>query len=72
MPTFDLQGRVLIYFAGYREHVGMYPVIGAVAEALEEELRPFKSGKGNGAVRRWTSRFRPIWSDASFWRELGR
>jgi uncharacterized protein YdhG (YjbR/CyaY superfamily) len=46
MPTFDLQGRVLIYFAGYQDHVGLYPVIGAVAEELEEELRHFKSGKG--------------------------
>lgn len=46
MPTFDLRGRVLIHFAGYHDHAGMYPVIGAVAEAMEEELRPYKSGKG--------------------------
>jgi uncharacterized protein YdhG (YjbR/CyaY superfamily) len=46
MPAFELEGRVLIYFAGYQDHVGMYPVIGAVAEEFEEELRHFRSGKG--------------------------
>jgi uncharacterized protein YdhG (YjbR/CyaY superfamily) len=37
----------LVYFAGYEHHIGLYPVSGAVAEALEEELRPFKRGKGS-------------------------
>jgi uncharacterized protein YdhG (YjbR/CyaY superfamily) len=46
MPTFDLRGRPLVYFAGFQSHVSLYPVIGAVADALEEELRPYKSGKG--------------------------
>ena len=47
MPTFDLRGHALVYFAGYERHIGLYPVTGAVAEALEEELRPFKRGKGS-------------------------
>jgi uncharacterized protein YdhG (YjbR/CyaY superfamily) len=46
MPTLDLDGRPLIYFAGFTRHVSVYPVIGPVAEALEEELRPFKHGRG--------------------------
>jgi uncharacterized protein YdhG (YjbR/CyaY superfamily) len=35
------------YIAGYQHHIGLYPVAGAVGEALEEELRPFKRGKGS-------------------------
>jgi uncharacterized protein YdhG (YjbR/CyaY superfamily) len=46
MPTFDLRGRVLIYIAGYAGHVGMYPIIGAVADTLGEELQPYRRGKG--------------------------
>jgi uncharacterized protein YdhG (YjbR/CyaY superfamily) len=46
MPTFDLSGRVLIYFAGYQGHVGMYPMVGAAADELEDELRPYRYGKG--------------------------
>jgi uncharacterized protein YdhG (YjbR/CyaY superfamily) len=45
MPTFDLHGRVLVYIAGYKGHVGMYPLIGMVAEALGEELQPYRHGK---------------------------
>lgn len=46
MPTFDLHARVLIYFAGYAGHVGMYPIIGAVEEELGADLAPYKHGKG--------------------------
>jgi uncharacterized protein YdhG (YjbR/CyaY superfamily) len=46
MPTFDYRGRILIYFAGYRGHVGLYPMVGAVADELEDELRPYRYGKG--------------------------
>lgn len=45
MPTFDLHGHRLVYFAGYEHHIGLYPVTGAVAEAFAEELRPFRRGK---------------------------
>ena len=46
MPTFDYHGRVLIYFAGFKGHVGMYPIIGAIEETLGEELVSYKHGKG--------------------------
>jgi len=45
IPAFDLDGHPLIYLAGYERHIGLYPVTGAVADALTEELRPFKHGK---------------------------
>jgi uncharacterized protein YdhG (YjbR/CyaY superfamily) len=44
IPTFDLNGRHLLHFAGYRRHVGLYPVPSGVP-ALEEELAPYRSGK---------------------------
>jgi uncharacterized protein YdhG (YjbR/CyaY superfamily) len=46
MPAFELGGRPVIYIAGYPGHVGMYPLIDAVGEEFEEELRPFKHGRG--------------------------
>jgi uncharacterized protein YdhG (YjbR/CyaY superfamily) len=46
MPTFDLNGRHLVYFAGFKRHVGFYPVPSAI-EAFKEELKPYKSGKGS-------------------------
>jgi len=46
MPTFDLNGHHLVHFAGYRKHIGFYPVPSGI-EAFKEELKPFKSGKGS-------------------------
>jgi len=46
IPTFDLNGRHLVHFAGYERHVGFYPVPSAM-EAFKEELAPYKSGKGS-------------------------
>jgi uncharacterized protein YdhG (YjbR/CyaY superfamily) len=44
IPTFDLNGRHLLHFAGYEKHVGLYPVPSGV-EAFEEDLAPYRSGK---------------------------
>ena len=46
IPTFDLNGRHLVHFAGFKRHIGFYPVPSAI-EAFEEELKPYKSGKGS-------------------------
>ncbi len=45
IPTFDLNGH-LVHFAGYQNHIGFYPT-GSGVEAFEEELKPYKSGKGS-------------------------
>ena len=45
IPTFDLNGKHLVHFAGYAGHVGFYPVPSAMA-AFAEELAPYKRGKG--------------------------
>jgi uncharacterized protein YdhG (YjbR/CyaY superfamily) len=46
IPTFDLNGKHLVHFAGYAKHVGFYPVPSAM-EAFKEELEPYRSGKGS-------------------------
>ena len=46
MPTFNLDGRYLVYFGAYKKHIGIYPVPTTHPE-LEEALRPYASGKGS-------------------------
>ena len=45
IPTFKLNGRPLVYFAGYKKHVGLYPVPVGNAE-FGGDLSPYQSGKG--------------------------
>ena len=44
IPTFDLQGP-LVFFAGFENHVSLYPVPRENPE-FREELAAFKGGKG--------------------------
>jgi uncharacterized protein YdhG (YjbR/CyaY superfamily) len=47
MPTFDLNGRYLIYVGAWKKHIGLYPLTDGVARTFAEELKPYKmSGKG--------------------------
>ena len=45
MPTFKLHGN-LVHFAGYKNHIGFYPVPTGI-EAFKEELSVYKQGKGS-------------------------
>lgn len=45
IPTFKLNGTYVVYFAGYAQHVSVYP-IPAGDEAFEQEIKPYKSGRG--------------------------
>lgn len=45
IPTFDLDGRHAVHFAGYPNHLGIYPIPGG-EEGIPEELKPFQHGKG--------------------------
>jgi uncharacterized protein YdhG (YjbR/CyaY superfamily) len=45
MPAFKLHG-ILVYFAAFKDHIGVYPPISG-DEKLEKELAPFKGPKGN-------------------------
>jgi len=46
IPTFDLNGKHLAHFAGYKHHIGFYPTPTGM-EAFAEELAPYKAGKGS-------------------------
>lgn len=45
LPAFR-QGRVFIYFAAFKAHIGIYPPIKGSA-ALEKALQPYRGEKGN-------------------------
>ena len=46
IPTFKLNGRAVIYFAGWSEHFSLYPAIGRVQAAFKDDLRPYEVSKG--------------------------
>jgi uncharacterized protein YdhG (YjbR/CyaY superfamily) len=46
IPTFNMNGRYLVYIAGWRKHISLYPVTGGVAREFKDEIKPYRSGKG--------------------------
>ena len=45
IPTFTLNGKYLIYFAGWKHHISIYPIpVGD--ESFNEEVAQYVSGKG--------------------------
>lgn len=46
MPTFDLDRKHLVHFAGFAHHLGFYPTPSGI-EAFKDELAPYKSAKGS-------------------------
>lgn len=46
MPTFKLNGKNLVHFAGFEHHIGFYPVPSGI-EAFKKELSLYKQGKGS-------------------------
>jgi uncharacterized protein YdhG (YjbR/CyaY superfamily) len=46
IPTFDLNGRHLVHFAGFAKHIGFYPIPSGI-EAFREELAAYKQGRGS-------------------------
>lgn len=45
IPAFKLNGRNLIYFAGWKDHVSLYPIPNGTPE-FDAELSQYKAGKG--------------------------
>ena len=45
IPTFDLNGRHMVHFAAYKNHVGFYPTSSGI-KAFRKELSPFKTSTG--------------------------
>jgi len=45
IPTFKIDGKVIIYFAAFTKHVSVYPAPRDVDE-FKDELKEYKGGKG--------------------------
>ena len=46
IPTYKLDGRPLVYCAGFKDHTSMYPLTPGVRRALGADLEKHESGKG--------------------------
>jgi len=46
MPTFKLNGKNLVHFAAWKNHIGFYPLPSGT-EAFQKELSDYKSAKGS-------------------------
>lgn len=45
MPTFKLNGKNVIHFAGYKGHIGIYPTASKVEESIPQAAQ-YRTGKG--------------------------
>src|SRR5574341_169934 len=45
IPTFTLNGKYLIYFAGWKNHISIYPIPSG-SEAFNKEVSKYVEGKG--------------------------
>ena len=45
IPTFKLNGKYVVYFAGFKDHVSVYPISAADAARIKG-VAPYLSGKG--------------------------
>lgn len=46
IPAYKMQGRAVIYFAGWKQHYSLYPAIGPLVEAFKEDLAGYQVSKG--------------------------
>ena len=46
IPTFDFEGKPLLYMAAFREHVSVYPVTRAMAVKHGKAIEPYRHGRG--------------------------
>jgi uncharacterized protein YdhG (YjbR/CyaY superfamily) len=49
MPVFNLNGRVLVWYAAFKHHIGLYPMGAAIRRAHAADLK--KYGVSTGTVR---------------------
>ena len=46
IPTYKLNGRAVIYFAGWKQHYSLYPSTSHVVAAFKDDLAPYEVNKG--------------------------
>ena len=46
IPAFKLGGKVLVYYAAFRDHYSIYPYTDAMVEAVGDQLKPYLRDKG--------------------------
>ena len=50
IPTYTLNGRS-VYFAGFKGHIGIYPVTAEITAKLAKQLAPYRSPGAKATVR---------------------
>jgi uncharacterized protein YdhG (YjbR/CyaY superfamily) len=45
MPAYKINGKILVYFAAFKGHMGFFPTPSAIV-AFKKELRDYKTSKG--------------------------
>lgn len=45
IPAYKLNRYPVAFFAGFKQHVSLYPVIGAVAKKFAKEIQPYQTSK---------------------------
>jgi uncharacterized protein YdhG (YjbR/CyaY superfamily) len=46
MPAFKLNGKMLVWFAGYERHIGFYPGASGIA-VFQKEISEYKNARGS-------------------------
>lgn len=46
MPGFKLDGKALVWYAGWAEHTALYPITGAIQAGFADELARFERSTG--------------------------
>ena len=46
IPTFELDGRYLLYIAAFKEHVSVYPVTSGMLARYGKAIAPYRAGTG--------------------------
>jgi uncharacterized protein YdhG (YjbR/CyaY superfamily) len=46
IPAYKIDGRAVIYFAGWKKHYSLYPLSDALIKAFKDEIKGYEMSKG--------------------------